>query len=1265
MELQRILKSAWASERRHVLLIGESGSGKTSLLKSFACGEGDAVRIYSDLAPARGENCITLQILHDYCGLLPNQESGETGRESLLRLFRAENAGGPGFVLLLDGIDELDPDICPGLHRELGELASCSALQIVIAVPDRDYLRANYYFDGLEQFREYGMQPLSEDARDALLREKGVEPASLPAELSSFLRKPLFLATFLELAEKGPELVRGIDSVPELFSAIVERDIQKQAAHDGKGKRAEYAFRILLPALAARLDKSAFSLEELKKALFSAYFDTAYAHGSFDRISLDVLDRARRGFDSDGMGGPAVLMAQDQLYQTYGDGIFAERGYLLKEGPGFYRFRHQKWLLYFQMQHVFNEMQRADGGLRFQVQETEARRKVFLGKDPAEGKEPAPEEPGETPGPQQGQAPVKDPAAEDEDGGTKKQQRRRRILIAAAAAVLALALLFLIRAAIKPKRILPPDAAVGDIICFGTFEQDAKAENGKEEIEWLVLARENDRLLLISRCGLDCRPYNDPSNGGEEPVSWENCTLRGWLNADFLNEAFTEEERLQIPAVAVNADRNPHFDTDPGDSTQDKVFLLSVPEAEKYFASDEERRCCPTDYARAKQCSVNDETGACSWWLRSPGEDPSGAANVTYSGSLGAAEAWKLFAAVRPVIWIDLGADVQQAAAAAEKTEESEETEAVEEAEAAEEVVFTLSPSEEITVTDFDTAAELIRGRLETLADGKDFQCEVVGREIRASLPLEAFHGEPVREVLTRFVRMPMQFYLIDMSTWSIWTPLTNTNLRLFPRDFESVELSRDTLPDLDLSAAELTGEHFDTIKIRMTEQWAGKNLEEVSAWKELCFAHDVFSSTWFYNNGPILSDDGRTIWLIVEDEERSFVDAFFHNLQNEPLACEFTCRIENGEEEEIIWEDPAQALKAGLRQVRASDFDESTVTVYFDTTIDDVLSGAWIDLLSVAKNRMDALDMPYAIGRRVQYSETSDRITHQLVIKTGPEHINRELLPLLFESIKVFGGLNDCSCYSTAMEKRVLADGSIGLYIREESQYEPNLRSFVRECGEAGVRELRFGLGSFPILSAPTESADEDGGILFTQLCDGREIPADCGWLLDFFCAAAENNKYAYFDHADTDAPEDEPISSRFSISFGTEAKKAEETVREIAPDALCFSPVNNPGNLTVMVDLYVDGDFPAEAAELCRQIYRGIDFENSVFQELSLYLIDEDNSRGERARCFFRKDYYKGTVTFDPVFLNGRIEKYRDAIERTFSEDPFFAEMLQTDWA
>ena len=190
---------------------------------------------------------------------------------------------------------------------------------------------------------------------------------------------------------------------------------------------------------------------------------------------------------------------------------------------------------------------------------------------------------------------------------------------------------------------------VGDEVRFGTW---LSKRNKQEPITWKVLTKEKNRLLIISKHALDCQQYNISRSN----VTWETCSLRKWLNTAFLSTAFSEEEQAMIPAVTVNADKNPNYITPPGKSTKDRIFLLSVSEAKKYFSSDAERQCRPTDYAKEQGCYVNADNSNCWWWLRSPGNDSRFATDISNNGSVNiyGLNVDRGNGGVRPALWINL-----------------------------------------------------------------------------------------------------------------------------------------------------------------------------------------------------------------------------------------------------------------------------------------------------------------------------------------------------------------------------------------------------------------------------------------------------------------------------------------------------------------------------------------------------------------------------------------------------------------------------------
>ena len=83
----------------------------------------------------------------------------------------------------------------------------------------------------------------------------------------------------------------------------------------------------------------------------------------------------------------------------------------------------------------------------------------------------------------------------------------------------------------------------GDIFTFGSYEQDNDTSNGKEPIEWIVLSKNDKEMLVLSRYALDHKPYNEEF---VDKITWEECTLRKWINDDFYNAAFNKTEKNLI-----------------------------------------------------------------------------------------------------------------------------------------------------------------------------------------------------------------------------------------------------------------------------------------------------------------------------------------------------------------------------------------------------------------------------------------------------------------------------------------------------------------------------------------------------------------------------------------------------------------------------------------------------------------------------------------------------------------------------------------------
>jgi len=213
-------------------------------------------------------------------------------------------------------------------------------------------------------------------------------------------------------------------------------------------------------------------------------------------------------------------------------------------------------------------------------------------------------------------------------------------------------------------------------VYFGNYYQDTDTTT-KNPVEWNVLSNANKKLFLLADQNLDCRRYNEQDTS----ITWENCTLRKWLNGEangtyadnnFIENAFSDEEQSAIATTAVVNDKNPDYNTPGGKNTSDKVFLLSIDEAinpsygfpDNYIITDY-RKAFSTQHAMYNGAYVSSTNGTSDWWLRSPGISDSKAAFVDDRGYVNTDGNYVSYnnVAVRPAFNINLESVILTSAA--------------------------------------------------------------------------------------------------------------------------------------------------------------------------------------------------------------------------------------------------------------------------------------------------------------------------------------------------------------------------------------------------------------------------------------------------------------------------------------------------------------------------------------------------------------------------------------------------------------------------
>lgn len=186
---------------------------------------------------------------------------------------------------------------------------------------------------------------------------------------------------------------------------------------------------------------------------------------------------------------------------------------------------------------------------------------------------------------------------------------------------------------------------IGDIITFG-------------EYRWRVLDVKDGKALILSDIVIETGAYNNTKIA----VTWETCDLRKYLNDDFYNR-FDGNEKSRITLTTIQNKANPWFGTDGGNDTTDRIFLLSIEEAVKYFGDsgqlknrNPKSKLFINDQYKSVRKAANSNGETAWWWLRSSGLRNNAAAQVYNGGSIHISGHYvnNDLGGIRPVLWLSV-----------------------------------------------------------------------------------------------------------------------------------------------------------------------------------------------------------------------------------------------------------------------------------------------------------------------------------------------------------------------------------------------------------------------------------------------------------------------------------------------------------------------------------------------------------------------------------------------------------------------------------
>lgn len=201
---------------------------------------------------------------------------------------------------------------------------------------------------------------------------------------------------------------------------------------------------------------------------------------------------------------------------------------------------------------------------------------------------------------------------------------------------------------------------IGEKVNFGPYE-------------WIVLDIKEKCALVITKDIVTQREYHNT----KQDVTWEESEIRAFLNGEFYNE-FSDKDKEKIILIENENPDNPWYKSKGGNTTKDKIFLLTIEDVVcKYFGDSSRLLHNPSAkqrywFQRKDENNFRREAyyknSGWWWWLRSPGRDNRRAVYIHGDGNIGIQgngtykyssqdvhpATHKNMGGVRPALWIKL-----------------------------------------------------------------------------------------------------------------------------------------------------------------------------------------------------------------------------------------------------------------------------------------------------------------------------------------------------------------------------------------------------------------------------------------------------------------------------------------------------------------------------------------------------------------------------------------------------------------------------------
>lgn len=591
-------------------------------------------------------------------------------------------------------------------------------------------------------------------------------------------------------------------------------------------------------------------------------------------------------------------------------------------------------------------------------------------------------------------------------------------------------------------------------------------------------------------------------------------------------------------------------------------------------------------------------------------------------------------------------------------------------------------PTDDMSASEYYDAQDILKQRFDILADGVDYEYTVRDDTIHVVIPQEVFHEMNPETAL--------RCYVTRLGKLSITGGYSGGNTEEgtgepSTEDGQFVDVSRNDITGLERKTA--TGEELQTDRITKgtgrfenSEEYQYFEItfsdEVCSRMRELFGEQEVYylsqdieevGSTNSYYYQILASDSPDTFYIIDYYQEDNIYNLVEFNYLHETFGSSFlfNCVFP------VEWEAMSETEDPGENQCDIWDIEQPYVTMRFGCYTEEISAGEMQDYTASLRRRLDALDMPYAIGRTID-----PEFDYGLTIRTGTEHIREDIIELLFSDfgLRVEGTYYDViDGYDVeGLEYEKKDDGTYQFYLilNDDFTDERDMEKYETTIDEITASEnhtLYLVAADGYRLAEADVTEDVDGTrITFDNLSflELDTISEDDLYLLDLLKELAQTPEMSAGDTSyfltryRIDGENDE----EFGVT--SDAEKVLENEREAIQAVWPGAEVKgydiglDPDSINVNLELKADETFPRKANEAIQKIYGacglaagGIDYMNITIRagEDGMISISIDSSNNYHYMVY--SGYYSGKS----------IKPYQEEFDRILQNDPFYTETVR----